>query len=73
MAAKNPCFSCSDFLCSNFEVTNAAPNVLVVKNRIDNETSVETNDFISLFIDICYIYIGDEMFTPVGEVFRTIH
>jgi hypothetical protein len=29
-----------------------------VKNRIDNQTCRETNDFISLFIDIGYININ---------------
>jgi hypothetical protein len=28
------------------------------KNKIDNETSVEANDFVSLFIDICYIFMA---------------
>jgi hypothetical protein len=35
-------------------------NITGVKNKSDNETSVETNDSISLFIDICYIFIGNE-------------
>jgi hypothetical protein len=53
----------------------------VLKNR-DNKKSVETNGFISLFIDIGYIYIYiyemkyshsvDKIFAPVSEVFRSI-
>jgi hypothetical protein len=36
---------------------NCEGTVQTVKNRIDNKTSVETNDFIYLFIYIGYIYI----------------
>jgi hypothetical protein len=31
-----------------------------VTNRIEQGDSRETNDFVSLFIDTCYIFIGNE-------------
>jgi hypothetical protein len=45
-----------------------------VKNRIDNETSRETNDSIHLFYIYIYIYIyiWDEMFTPIHETFNSV-
>jgi hypothetical protein len=41
------------------------PNTVVgVKNKSDNETSIEANDSASLFIDICYIFIVNERSCP---------
>jgi hypothetical protein len=53
---------------------------IVREDKRDNKSNIEANDSISLFNDICYIYIGDETFTsvgetlaPVSEVFRSVH
>jgi hypothetical protein len=45
---------------------------IVREDKRDNKTSIEANDSISLFNDICYIYIGDETFTSVGETLAPV-
>jgi hypothetical protein len=39
-----------------------------IKNKRDNETSIEENDSIPLFIDICYIFIGNKWTCPFQYV-----
>jgi hypothetical protein len=48
------------------------PLYIVREDKRDNKTSIEANDSISLFNDICYIYIGDETFTSVGETLAPV-